>query len=44
MKHSMSLGIIAAALAAVSWSLSFIVPFVIGGYSVFDFTLIEFLF
>jgi drug/metabolite transporter (DMT)-like permease len=28
----------------VSWSLSFIVPFVIGGYSLFDFTLLEFLF
>ncbi len=38
------LGIIAAALAAVSWSLSFIVPFVIGDYSLFDFTLVEFVF
>ena len=40
----MLLGITAAALAAVSWSLSFIVPFVIGDYSLFDFTLIEFVF
>jgi drug/metabolite transporter (DMT)-like permease len=37
-------GIIAAALAAFSWSLSFIVPFVIGDYSLFDFTLVEFVF
>jgi drug/metabolite transporter (DMT)-like permease len=44
MKHSMMLGIIAAVLAAVSWSLSFIVPFVIGDYSLFDFTLVEFVF
>jgi len=34
----MLLGILAAALAAFSWSLSFIMPFVIGGYSLFDFT------
>jgi len=38
----MLLGILAAGLAAFSWSLGFIVPFVIGAYSVFDFTLIEF--
>jgi drug/metabolite transporter (DMT)-like permease len=37
-------GIVAAVLAAVSWSLSFIVPFVIGNYSLFDFTLLEFAF
>lgn len=37
-------GIAAAASAAISWSLSFIVPFVIGDYSLFDFTLIEFVF
>ncbi len=42
MQRSMLLGILAAALAAFSWSLSFIVPFVIGGYSLFDFTLVEF--
>ncbi len=44
MKHSMIVGIIAAGLAAFSWSLSFIVPFVIGNYSLFDFTLVEFVF
>lgn len=36
-------GTIAAALAAVSWSLGFIVPFVIGDYSPFDFALLQFL-
>jgi drug/metabolite transporter (DMT)-like permease len=44
MNKSTVVGIIAAVLAAVSWSLGFIVPFVIGSYSVFDFTLVEFLF
>ena len=44
MKHSMLPGIFAATLAAVSWSLSFIVPFVIGRYSLFDFALVEFVF
>jgi drug/metabolite transporter (DMT)-like permease len=43
MKRSMLFGIVAAALAAFSWSLSFIVPFVIGKYSLFDFTLVEFI-
>jgi drug/metabolite transporter (DMT)-like permease len=43
-KHSIFVGIIAAGLAAFSWSLSFIVPFVIGNYSLFDFTLVEFVF
>ena len=43
MKRSMFLGIIAAALAAFSWSLGFIVPFVIGEYSLFDFALVEFI-
>jgi drug/metabolite transporter (DMT)-like permease len=42
MKRSMLVGILAASLAAFSWSLSFIVPFVIGDYSLFDFTLVEF--
>ena len=42
MKRSMLYGIIAAAMAGFSWSLSFIVPFVIGEYSLFDFTLVEF--
>jgi drug/metabolite transporter (DMT)-like permease len=36
-------GIIAALLAALAWSLNFIVPFVIGDYSVFDFALFRFL-
>jgi drug/metabolite transporter (DMT)-like permease len=44
MKPSMLVGLIAATLAAFSWSLSFIVPFVIGNYSLFDFTLVEFVF
>lgn len=44
MKTSMLVGLIAATLAAFSWSLSFIVPFVIGDYSLFDFTLVEFVF
>ncbi len=44
MKNAMLVGIVAAALAAISWSLSFIVPFVIGEYSPFDFTLVEFVF
>jgi drug/metabolite transporter (DMT)-like permease len=44
MKSSLVLGIAAAVLAAVSWSLSFIVPFVIGRYSLFDFALVEFVF
>jgi drug/metabolite transporter (DMT)-like permease len=38
----MLMGIAAAVLAAVSWSMSFIVPFVIGEYSLFDFALVEF--
>jgi len=40
----MLLGVLAAALAAVSWSLSFIIPFVIGAYTLFDFTVVEFAF
>jgi drug/metabolite transporter (DMT)-like permease len=44
MKSSMLIGIIAAVLAAVSWSLSFVAPFVIGNYSLFDFALVEFVF
>lgn len=44
MSASTVLGIIAAALAAVSWSLGFIAPFVIGRYSLFDFALVEFTF
>jgi drug/metabolite transporter (DMT)-like permease len=44
MKTSMLVGLIAATLAAFSWSLSFIVPFIIGDYSLFDFALVEFVF
>ena len=44
MKKTMLVGIIAAVLAAVAWSLGFIAPFVIGNYSLFDFTLVEFVF
>ena len=36
MKQSMFAGLVAAALAAASWSLGYIAPFVIGGYSPFD--------
>lgn len=42
--RSILIGILAAALAAISWSLSFIVPFVIGDYSTFDFALVQFAF
>jgi drug/metabolite transporter (DMT)-like permease len=44
MKPSLVLGVVAAILATVSWSLGFIVPFVIGRYSLFDFALVEFAF
>lgn len=36
------LGILAALFAAFAWSLNFVVPFVIGAYSIFDFALIRF--
>jgi drug/metabolite transporter (DMT)-like permease len=39
----MPLGIVAALFAAIAWSLNFIVPFVIGDYSVFDFALFRFM-
>jgi drug/metabolite transporter (DMT)-like permease len=39
----MLLGIVAALFAAFAWSLNFVVPFVIGGYSVFDYALLRFL-
>jgi drug/metabolite transporter (DMT)-like permease len=39
----MPTGVIAALLAASAWSLNFIVPFVIGDYSIFDFALFRFL-
>ena len=44
MNRSMLAGITAAVLAAISWSLGYIVPFVIGKYSPFDFALVEFVF
>jgi drug/metabolite transporter (DMT)-like permease len=37
------IGIVAALLAALAWSLNFIVPFVIGDYSIFDIALFRFL-
>lgn len=42
MKSSMLMGIAAALFAAFAWSLNFVVPFVIGDYSVFDFALFRF--
>src|SRR5580658_8238476 len=43
MKASVLIGIVAAILAALAWSLNFIVPFVIGDYSIFDIALVRFL-
>jgi drug/metabolite transporter (DMT)-like permease len=43
MKSSLFLGVLAALLAALAWSLNFIVPFVIGDYSIFDLALFRFL-
>jgi drug/metabolite transporter (DMT)-like permease len=40
--NSKSIGIVAALFAAFAWSLNFVVPFVIGDYSVFDFALFRF--
>jgi drug/metabolite transporter (DMT)-like permease len=42
MGRSVFVGILAALFAAFVWALNFIVPFVIGGYSVFDLALIRF--
>jgi drug/metabolite transporter (DMT)-like permease len=42
-KSSVLIGIVAALLAALAWSLNFIVPFVIGDYSIFDIALVRFL-
>jgi drug/metabolite transporter (DMT)-like permease len=42
MKASVLIGILAALLAALAWSLNFIVPFVIGAYSIFDIALVRF--
>jgi len=42
MNKSVSIGVAAAIFAAFAWSLNFVVPFVIGDYSVFDFALFRF--
>ncbi|MBB4185778.1 DMT family transporter [Sinorhizobium terangae] len=42
MTSSMMIGVAAALFAAFAWSLNFVVPFVIGDYSVFDFALFRF--
>jgi len=42
MNSSMMIAIGAALFAAFAWSLNFVVPFVIGDYSVFDFALFRF--
>jgi drug/metabolite transporter (DMT)-like permease len=41
-RHSYLIGVLAALFGAFAWSLNFIVPFVIGGYSIFDFALFRF--
>ncbi len=41
-RYSYLLGILAALVAAFVWSLNFVVPFVIGDYSIFDFALLRF--
>lgn len=41
-RYSYLLGILAALFAAFVWSLNFVVPFVIGDYSIFDFALFRF--
>lgn len=43
MKSSLLLGVVAALLASLAWSLNFIVPFVTGPYSIFDLALFRFL-
>lgn len=43
MNASILIGVVAALLAALAWSLNFIVPFVIGSYSIFDIALVRFL-
>ncbi|MDB5551982.1 MAG: Integral rane protein [Rhizobium sp.] len=42
MSNSLLIGVAAALFAALAWSLNFIVPFVIGDYSVFDCAVIRF--
>jgi drug/metabolite transporter (DMT)-like permease len=40
--HSYLMGVGAALFGALAWSLNFVVPFVIGDYSIFDFALFRF--
>ena len=42
MTNPVLIGVIAALFAAIAWSFSFIVPSVIGAYSIFDYALLEF--
>jgi drug/metabolite transporter (DMT)-like permease len=42
-KGSLVVGVAAAVAATLAWSLNFLVPFVIGDYSIFDFALFQFL-
>ena len=42
MNKSLLIGVAAALFAALAWSLNFILPFVIGDYSVFDTAVIRF--
>jgi drug/metabolite transporter (DMT)-like permease len=42
MSNSLLIGVAAALFAALAWSLNFIVPFVIGDYSIFDCAVIRF--
>lgn len=41
MNRQFTIGVFAAFFAAFAFSLNFIVPFIIGGYSTFDFALIR---
>jgi drug/metabolite transporter (DMT)-like permease len=43
MKRSIVVGVLAAVIATFAWSLNFVVPFVIGDYTIFDFALFQFL-
>lgn len=42
MNNPLFVGVVAALFAALAWSLNFVVPFVIGDYSIFDFALFRF--
>lgn len=42
MNHSFGVGVLAALFGALAWSLNFVVPFVIGDYSIFDFAVFRF--